>query len=117
MSSQTRYVELGYRLDSPRNWRIVDKDSGSSVGPSYGSKGELLADLDRYAANFGCTDAIARANTVEAELRRDLAGTSAALDAERQKVAAMLSWMERMAPSWDDEARAIIARVKGAQQP
>ena len=50
----TRYPELGYRCNAPGLWRIVDKDTGASVGPLYRSKGELLADLNRYATAYGC---------------------------------------------------------------
>ena len=50
----TRYPELGYRKDSDTLWRIVDKSSGAAIGPHYRTKGELLADLDRFARDFGC---------------------------------------------------------------
>jgi hypothetical protein len=50
MSSKTRYPELDYRQDAPGTWRIVN--GGASVGPHYASKAELLADLERYAANW-----------------------------------------------------------------
>lgn len=66
---ETRFDELGYfhstgvqiggaghgrRVD---NWRFVDLSDSSSVaqiGPEYKSRAELLADLDRYAAEYGC---------------------------------------------------------------
>lgn len=53
----TRYPELGYRCDGPGLWRIydmADKGRESPVGPQYTSKAELLADLGRYAKDFGC---------------------------------------------------------------
>jgi len=51
----TRFENLGYRCDGPKLWRIVDKQGGlvggfhSAIGPQYKSKGELLADLERFA--------------------------------------------------------------------
>lgn len=55
----TRYRTLGYRCDGPKTWRIYDTsdDSPAAVGPFYATKAELLADLDRYAREFGVTDA------------------------------------------------------------
>jgi hypothetical protein len=50
---KTQYPELGYRMDSPGNWRIVANETDSSIGPFYGSKAELLADLYRYAKEYG----------------------------------------------------------------
>ena len=52
----TRYAELGYRQDGPRLWRIY-AETGHAIGPCYASKAELLADLDRYAHDYGCADA------------------------------------------------------------
>ena len=49
----TRYRELGYRRDAPDLWRIVDRNGDAVVGPQYRTKAELLADLDRFAAEFG----------------------------------------------------------------
>lgn len=54
MLRRTRFAELGYRLDAPECWRIVDLSSGHSIGPHYRTVLELLADLERYAAGFGC---------------------------------------------------------------
>ena len=53
--SPTRYPELGYCKCAPGLWRIVDctDDKGACIGPHYRTKGELLADLARYAAEFG----------------------------------------------------------------
>lgn len=41
----TRYAELGYKPDGPRNWRLVWMETGNTVGPNYTTKEELLADL------------------------------------------------------------------------
>ncbi len=45
----TRFPELGYRLDSPRNWRFVDTSTDNSVGPSYPTRESLLENLTAYA--------------------------------------------------------------------
>jgi len=52
----TRFKELGYRQDGPRLWRIVDADTQSAIGVHYVTKAELLADLEGYAAEYGCVD-------------------------------------------------------------
>ena len=51
---RTRYKELGYVKHSPTLWRIVDMESGHVIGPHYRSKEELLADLTRFAREYGC---------------------------------------------------------------
>ncbi len=57
----TRFPELSYVNDAPGLWRIVDALNGlnasgylSRIGPHYRTKGELLADLARYASVYGC---------------------------------------------------------------
>ena len=50
----TRFSELGYTHVTRNLWRNVDISTGNVVGPHYRSKAELLADLERYAALFGC---------------------------------------------------------------
>ena len=52
----TRFDGLGYANDAPGLWRVVDTSDGweSRVGPQYKTKMELLADLDRYATEYGC---------------------------------------------------------------
>lgn len=50
---KTRYAALGFRSDGPALWRFVCIETGSSVGPQYASKAELLADLERYATANG----------------------------------------------------------------
>jgi hypothetical protein len=53
---QTRYDQLGYVKHAANLWRFVveDEDGRTAVtGPQYKSKGELLADLERFAANYG----------------------------------------------------------------
>jgi len=54
----TRFKELGYRQDGRALWRIYDiSEPGreAAVGPQYASKTELLADLDRYAKDYGAS--------------------------------------------------------------
>ena len=47
----TRYPDLGY-MEHGGIWRIVTTEDGAAVGPQYATKAELLADLDRYAAEY-----------------------------------------------------------------
>ena len=47
----TRYPDLGY-MEHGGVWRIVTTEDGAAVGPQYATKAELLADLDRYAAEY-----------------------------------------------------------------
>jgi hypothetical protein len=57
---KTRYKELEYRKDGPTLWRICEtpsSEANSAIGPHYRTKAELLADLERFAAEFGCEDA------------------------------------------------------------
>ena len=49
----TRFKELGYAKVG-REWRIVDTETESTVGPRYPTKAELLGDLHRYATEYGC---------------------------------------------------------------
>ncbi len=54
----TRFLELAYRCDGPGLWRVYDVSSPerpAAVGPHYRTKAELLADLQRYGAEFGAT--------------------------------------------------------------
>lgn len=46
---ETRYPELGFCKVQDGLWRVVARETGSHVGPLYKSRGELLADLERYA--------------------------------------------------------------------
>ena len=52
----TRYDQLGYVKHAANLWRfIVENEDGSTaiVGPQYGSRGELLVDLERFATAYG----------------------------------------------------------------
>lgn len=65
---KTRFVELGFANIQRGLWRFVALDFAGDdgwhggtlacVGPYYHSKAELLADLSRYAAQYGCEGAI-----------------------------------------------------------
>lgn len=46
------FPDLSYRRDAPHIWRIVDA-AGYVVSRDYFSRAELLADLDRYASDYG----------------------------------------------------------------
>ena len=50
----TRFKELKYANVTVGLWRIVDASTEQTVGPHYRTKVELLADLTRYAKDFGC---------------------------------------------------------------
>ena len=52
MAHKTHYPGLGFEQHGPQLWRIIDRSTGSAVGPLYANKGELLADLDRFANGF-----------------------------------------------------------------
>ena len=58
--TRTRYAELGLIKCTPTLWRFIDltDDPGGKkqivIGMQYRSKTEALADLDRYAKDFGC---------------------------------------------------------------
>ena len=50
---RTRFSELGYSLIGD-DWRFVTTEGHRPVGPYYYAEKELLADLDRYAVQYGC---------------------------------------------------------------
>jgi hypothetical protein len=49
----TRFPELAYINQAAGLWRIVTTEDGATIGPQYRTKAELLADLDRYAREYG----------------------------------------------------------------
>jgi len=51
--TQTRYAELAYEQRGTNLWRII---STAAIGPHYKSRAELLADLDRFAREYGATE-------------------------------------------------------------
>lgn len=61
----TRYPELGIARITGSIWRFVARDDARAsfgpnvncVGSSYRTKGEALADLDRFASDYGATGA------------------------------------------------------------
>lgn len=50
----TRFLELAYANHGRGLWRIIATDTGQAIGPHYATKAELLADLNRYATEYGC---------------------------------------------------------------
>jgi len=54
MKRPTRLPELSYEKHAAGLWRIIATDTGQAIGPHYASKAELLADLERYAREYGC---------------------------------------------------------------
>ncbi len=55
---RTRYAELAYEERDRYLWRILDTtgEHAAVIGPYYKSRVELLADLDRFARDFGATE-------------------------------------------------------------
>ena len=74
MATKTRFDELRFHQPFPGVWRFVDAED-RDVGPQYATRAELLADLDRYAAEYGCVGAV----DVNATLRARVAELEAAL--------------------------------------
>jgi len=62
---KTRFTEIGFTLNSPADWRFVDlsdaqdgnKDHMHVIGASYPTKEQLLLNVERYAAEYGCDGA------------------------------------------------------------
>ena len=62
---KTRFTEIGFTLNSPGDWRFVDlsdaqdgnKDHMHCIGASYPTKEQLLLNVERYAAEYGCDGA------------------------------------------------------------
>lgn len=53
---KTRFRELGYEHITPGLWRIIALDDKKAVGPHYRTRIDLLADLVRYAREYGCDE-------------------------------------------------------------
>jgi hypothetical protein len=58
---KTRFSEIGFTLNSPSDWRFVDlsdaqgnKDRMHVIGQSYPTREQLLLNVERYAAEYGC---------------------------------------------------------------
>jgi hypothetical protein len=57
---ETAYPALGFVKQAEDLWRIVDRQSEDApIGPLYKSRSELLADLVRFAGEYGCAPAAA----------------------------------------------------------
>lgn len=54
--NKTRWPDLKYYNVKRGLWRIVVAPDWRVVGPHYASKAELLADLTRYATEYGVTE-------------------------------------------------------------
>lgn len=51
--TRTRFKEIGVaKIGS--DWRFVAIETDCTVGPCYKTKMEALADLPRYATEYGC---------------------------------------------------------------
>jgi len=62
---KTRFTEIGFTMNSLGDWRFVDlsdaqdgnKDNMHCIGASYPTKDQLLLNVERYAAEYGCEGA------------------------------------------------------------
>ena len=62
---KTRFTEIGFTLNSPGDWRFVDlsdaqdgnKANMHCIGASYPTREQLLSNVERYAAEYGCDGA------------------------------------------------------------
>ena len=62
---KTRFTEIGFTMNSPGDWRFVDlsdaqdgnKNNMHCIGASYPSKEQLLLNVERSAAEYGCEGA------------------------------------------------------------
>lgn len=77
---RTRYAELGYQCRDD-HWRILnlsDQPSPSGdphgTGPQYASESELLADLDRFAHDWGCNPGYVADDCPTLRLKRAIDG-------------------------------------------
>jgi len=50
---KTRFKELNYCKIPPNQWSFVSTETNQPIGMRYASKVELLADLDRFAREYG----------------------------------------------------------------
>ena len=63
--NKTRFSEIGFTLNYPGDWRFVDltsaadgnKDNMHCIGASYPTKEQLMLNIERYAAEYGCDGA------------------------------------------------------------
>jgi hypothetical protein len=57
---KTRFKELGYWKLGPGCWSVVDLNDGEprQIGTKYATEKELLANLEAYATEYGCDDAM-----------------------------------------------------------
>lgn len=78
MASKTRYHELTYHQAFRGLWRIIGPQ-GAEIGPHYASKAELLADLDRFAAEYGCDGAFDETSALRARIAKLEAALRAAI--------------------------------------
>lgn len=49
----TRFTQLAYTCEAPKQWSIIDKETSAAIGSKYTSEIELLADIERFANERG----------------------------------------------------------------
>lgn len=89
--NKTRFSELGYRK-SGEGWRLVDTGTDNEIGPEYGTKLELFADLQRQYETR-CQPAVHW------------------LDAIRSRLEEIAEYYDKMAPTVCDWANGLYARL------
>jgi hypothetical protein len=105
MATKTRFDEIRFHQPFPGVWRFVDAED-RDVGPQYATRAELLADLERYAAEYGCVGAV----DVNATLRARVAKLEEALrEIIHESEHTPHSWKERA----DRNAETARAALKG----
>jgi hypothetical protein len=61
----TRFKEIGFTMSEPGRWRFVDitdapdgnKDKMHEIGRDYPTREQIIANVERFAAEFGCDGA------------------------------------------------------------
>lgn len=109
---KTRYPELNY-FHNVDHWRIIATDTHSSVGPYYHSRAELLADLERYASEYGCVGASIRGSglklpgTPQTKKMIDEFG----LDIVVQAVFEKYEWIRELMKDWHETEQVLVPLV------
>jgi hypothetical protein len=112
MATKTRFDEIRFHQPFPGVWRFVDAED-RDVGPQYATRAELLADLERYAAEYGCVGAV----DVNATLRARVAKLEEALRATLYALQSECAtrgdaWIARASgDDWTDEINAASAAL------
>jgi len=77
---KTRFKEIGFTMSEPGRWRFVDitdaqdgnKDHMHEIGTAYPTKEQLILNIERYAAEYGCEGAENVTPSKESDFRKAL---------------------------------------------